>query len=162
MTCHGIIRSGRTGESEGKNYSIAKIQRAAPDRMAIKRTEKPVAGFSCLMSGIVHCHQWKALVAPFTPIPCQSRERSELNFTKRTAIQSLDGRRQKKCSASCPSLRGSYRSILGGGKVCFEEEQTVFATSFYHTESLTQVFSYPQGWDLFFFIFSILSLFYGF
>ena len=44
-------------------------------------------------------------------------------------------------------------------KVCFEEEQTAFATSFYHAASLTQAVSYPQDWDLFFFIFSILSLF---
>jgi len=43
--------------------------------------------------------------------------------------------------------------------VCFEEEQTAFATSFYHIEQLTLVVSYPQGWDLFFFIFFILSLF---
>ena len=61
-----------------------------------------------------------------------------------------------------PELARELSQYFGGGKVCFEEEQTVFATSFYHTESLTQVFSYPQGWDLFFFIFSILSLFYGF
>jgi len=44
-------------------------------------------------------------------------------------------------------------------KAGFEEEQTVFATSFYDTEQLTLAVSYPQGWDLFFFIFSILSLF---
>jgi len=44
-------------------------------------------------------------------------------------------------------------------KVGFEEEQTAFATSFYDTEQLTLPVSYPQGWDLFFFIFSILSLF---
>ena len=53
-------------------------------------------------------------------------------------------------------------SVFWGFKVCFEEEQTVFATSFYHTGSLTQAVSYPQDWDLFFFIFSILSLFYRF
>lgn len=47
-------------------------------------------------------------------------------------------------------------------KVCFEEEQTSFATSFYHIGQLTQACSYPQGGDLFFFVFSILSLFYGF
>jgi len=44
-------------------------------------------------------------------------------------------------------------------KVCFEEEQTLFATSFDHTGLLIQAACYPQGWDLFFFIFSILSLF---
>jgi len=43
-------------------------------------------------------------------------------------------------------------------KVCFEEEQTLFATSFYHIEQRTLQVSYPQGWDLFFFIFYILSL----
>jgi len=47
-------------------------------------------------------------------------------------------------------------------KVCFEEEQTAFATSFYDIEQMTLTASYPQGWDLFFFIFSILSLFYIF
>jgi hypothetical protein len=41
----------------------------------------------------------------------------------------------------------------------FEEEQTLFATSFYHIAQLTLAVSYPQGWDLFFFIFFILSLF---
>lgn len=50
-------------------------------------------------------------------------------------------------------------SVFLGFKVCFEEEQTVFATSFYHIVQLTQACSYPQGWDLFFFIFFILSLF---
>ena len=50
-------------------------------------------------------------------------------------------------------------SVFWGFKVCFEEEQTAFATSFYHTVLLTQAVSYPQGRDLFFFIFSILSLF---
>ena len=49
-----------------------------------------------------------------------------------------------------------------GVKRGFEEEQTAFATSFYHIAQLTQAFSYPQGWDLFFFIFYILSLFYVF
>jgi len=47
-------------------------------------------------------------------------------------------------------------------KVCFEEKQTAFATSFYDIEQLTLAVSYPQGWDLFFFIFSIPSLFYYF
>lgn len=50
-------------------------------------------------------------------------------------------------------------SVFLGFKVSFEEEQTVFATSFYHIVQLTQACSYPQGWDLFFFIFFILSLF---
>ena len=50
-------------------------------------------------------------------------------------------------------------SVFWGIKVCFEEEQTAFATSFYHIDQLTQACSYPQGHDLFFFIFSILSLF---
>lgn len=50
-------------------------------------------------------------------------------------------------------------SVFWGVKVCFEEEQTLFATSFYHIGQLTQACSYPQGWDLFFFIFFILSLF---
>ena len=46
-----------------------------------------------------------------------------------------------------------------GVKRGFEEEQTVFATSFYHIEQRTLSVSYPQGWDLFFFIFFILFLF---
>ena len=50
-------------------------------------------------------------------------------------------------------------SVLWVLKVWFEEEQTAFATSFYHIAQLTQAFSYPQGWDLFFFIFFILFLF---
>jgi hypothetical protein len=50
-------------------------------------------------------------------------------------------------------------SIFWFLKVCFEEEQTLFATSFYDIEQLTLAVSYPQGWDLFFFIFYILSLF---
>jgi len=74
----------------------------APDPIVIKRTEKPVTGFSCLRSGIVHCNQWKSPVAPFTPIPCQSRERSELIFTETIAIQVSDGRRWKKYSAIYP------------------------------------------------------------
>jgi hypothetical protein len=51
-------------------------------------------------------------------------------------------------------------SVFLGVKVCFEEEQTAFATSFYHIAQLSLACSYPQGWDLFFFIFLILSLFY--
>ncbi len=51
------------------------------------------------------------------------------------------------------------RVLSWGSTVCLEEEQTLFATSFYHTDLLTQAVSYPQGWDLFFFIFYILSLF---
>ena len=47
-----------------------------------------------------------------------------------------------------------------GVKRGFEEEQTAFATSFYHIAQLSLACSYPQGWDLFFFIFLILSLFY--
>jgi hypothetical protein len=50
-------------------------------------------------------------------------------------------------------------SVFWRLKICFEEEQTMFATSFYYIEQLTLAVSYPQGWDLFFFIFSILSLF---
>jgi len=52
--------------------------------------------------------------------------------------------------------------VFWGSKVCFEEEQTAFATSFYDIEQLTLPVSYPQGWDLFFFIFYILSLFWIF
>jgi len=55
-------------------------------------------------------------------------------------------------------LRGCYLSVWLL-KVCFEEEQTAFATSFYDIEQRTLSVSYPQGWDLFFFIFFILSLF---
>jgi len=51
-------------------------------------------------------------------------------------------------------------SVFLGFKIFFSEEQTAFATSFYHIVQLTQAFSYPQGWDLFFFIFFILSLRY--
>ena len=58
-----------------------------------------------------------------------------------------------------PELARVLSQCFGGSKVCFEEEQTVFATSFYYIGSLTQAVSYPQDWDLFFFIFSILSLF---
>ena len=50
-------------------------------------------------------------------------------------------------------------SVFWGLKVCFEKEQTLFATSIYDIEKLILAVSYPQGWDLFFFIFSILSLF---
>ena len=46
-----------------------------------------------------------------------------------------------------------------GVKRGFEEEQTAFATSFCNTAQPTEAVSYAQGWDLFFFIFSILSLF---
>lgn len=79
-----------------------------------------MTGFSCFRSGIVHCNPWKAPVAPFTPISCQSRERSELIFTERTAIPLPDGRRRKKCSAMYPSLRGCYLSVLWfkGSKQC--------------------------------------------
>ena len=66
-----------------------------------------------------------------------------------------DERNVQRCARAC---EGAI-SVFLGVKVCFEEEQTVFATSFYHTGSLTQAVSYPQDWDLFFFIFSILSLF---
>lgn len=50
-------------------------------------------------------------------------------------------------------------SVFLGFKICFEAEQTAFATSFYRIVQLTQACSYPQGGDLFFFIFFILSLF---
>jgi len=50
-------------------------------------------------------------------------------------------------------------SVFLGVKVCFEEKQTAFATSFYHIAQLALAVSYPQSWDLFFFIFFILSLF---
>jgi len=101
-------------------------------------------------------------VASFTPISCQSRERSELIFTETTAIALPDGRRRKECSAICPSLRGCYLSVLVL-KACFEEEQTAFATSFYDIEQRTLAVSYPQGWDLFFlsFIFFIYSVFFN-
>lgn len=66
-----------------------------------------------------------------------------------------DERNVQRCARAC---EGAI-SVFWGSKVCFEEEQTLFATSFYHTGSLTQAVSYPQDWDLFFFIFSILSLF---
>ncbi|MDW6309465.1 hypothetical protein RNP85_25995, partial [Escherichia coli] len=51
-------------------------------------------------------------------------------------------------------------SVFLGVKVCFEEKQTAFAASFYHIAQVTQACSYPQGWDLFFLSFFILSLFY--
>jgi len=44
-------------------------------------------------------------------------------------------------------------SVFSGFKVCFEEEQTTFATSFNHIAQLIQESSYPQYWDLFFFVF---------
>ena len=113
MICHGIILSGLTGKSEVRNCWTAKSQTATPDRIVIKRTEKPVTGFSCVMGRFPCRNPWKASVAPFTPIPCQSRERSELNFTETTAIQVPDGRRRKVCSAICPILRGCYLSVLG-------------------------------------------------
>jgi len=112
MTCHGIIQSGQIGKSEVRNCWTAKSKTETPDPIAIKRTEKPVTGFSCFRCGIIHCNPWKAPVAPFPPIPCQSRERSELIFTETTAIPLPDGRRRKKCSAMCPSLRGCYLSVL--------------------------------------------------
>ncbi|HEM7134703.1 TPA: hypothetical protein U2I51_004227 [Providencia rettgeri] len=55
------------------------------------------------------------------------RERSELNNTKFTATELFNGRRQKKCSAIRPS---NARELLKCFKVCFEKEQTMFATSF--------------------------------
>ena len=58
-----------------------------------------------------------------------------------------------------PELARVLSQCFGGSKVCFEEEQTVFATSFYHIAQLALAVSYPQSWDLFFFIFFILSLF---
>ena len=158
MTSRGIIRSGQTGKSEVRNCWTARSLTALHSRPAIKRPEKPVTGFSCVMGRFPRVSPWKAPVASFTPIPCQSRERSELNVTKKTATQVSDGRRRKEYSAICPSLRGCYL-ILSCLKVCFLEEQTLFATSFYHIEQLTLAVSYPQGWDLFFFIFFILSLF---
>ena len=112
MICRGITRSGQTGKSEVMSCWTARSQIETPDQVAIKRTEKPVTGFSCFMNGIIHCTPWKAPVVPFTPIPCQSCERSELIFMETTAIQVLDGRRRKKCSAICPSLRGCYLSVL--------------------------------------------------
>lgn len=44
-------------------------------------------------------------------------------------------------------------------RVCFEEEKTSFATSFYRIDQLTQACSYPQVWDLFFFIFFLFFLY---
>jgi hypothetical protein len=58
-----------------------------------------------------------------------------------------------------PELARVLSQCFGGSKVCFEEEQTAFATSFYHIAQLALAVSYPQSWDLFFFIFFILSLF---
>jgi len=54
-------------------------------------------------------------------------ERSELNHTELTATGLFNGRRQKKCSAICPSYA---RELLKCLKVYFEKEQTMFATSF--------------------------------
>lgn len=61
--------------------------------------------------------------------------------------------------SNLPELARVLSQLFRVLKVGFEEEQTAFATSFYDTEQLTMAVSYPQGWDLFFFIFSILSLF---
>ena len=56
-----------------------------------------------------------------------------------------------------PELARVLSQCFGGSKVCFEEEQTAFATSFYHIAQLALAVSYPQSWDLFFFIFFIFS-----
>jgi len=103
----------------------------------------------------------KIACSAIPPIPCQSRERSELVFMEITAIQEPGGRRRKKCSAICSSLRGYYVSVLvlkglflrGANFVCD------ILLSYRATDLAV---SYPQGWDLFFFIFYILSLFYDF
>ena len=60
-----------------------------------------------------------------------------------------DERNVQRCARAC---EGAI-SVFLGVKVCFEEKQTAFATSFYHIAQVTQACSYPQGWDLFFFIF---------
>ena len=131
----------------------------APDPIAIKRTEKPVTGFSCFRSGIVHCNPWKASVAPFTPIPCQSRERSELIFTGTTAIQVLDGRRRKKCSAICPSLRGCYLGILGFKGMFWRGANSVcdILLSYRATDSGGQL-STRLGFILFYLFYSLFIL----
>lgn len=69
-----------------------------------------------------------------------------------------DERNVQRYARACEGAISGFWFLKG----CFEEEQTAFATSFYHIEQLTLTVSYPQGWDLFFFIFSILSLFYEF
>jgi len=66
-----------------------------------------------------------------------------------------DERNVQRCARACEGA--TY--VLSFLKACLEEEQTLFATSFYDIEKLILTVSYPQGWDLFFFIFSILSLF---
>jgi len=66
-----------------------------------------------------------------------------------------DERNAQRCARACEGAISVFWFL----KVCSEEEQTAFATSFYDIEKLILAVSYPQGWDLFFFIFSILSLF---
>ena len=63
MTCHGIIRSGQTGKSEGRNCWTAKSQTAPHSRPAIKRPEKPVKGFSCFMGNSSHESMKSACIA---------------------------------------------------------------------------------------------------
>ena len=159
MTCRGIIRSGQTGKSEVMSCWTARSQIETPDQVAIKRTEKPVTGFSCFRSGIVHCNPWKAPVSPFTPIPCQSRERSELIFTETTTIMVLDGRRRKECSAICPSLRGCYLSVLGFKSLFWRGANSVcdILLSYCVTHSGCQL-STRQGSILFYLFYSFFIL----
>ncbi|HGH5998446.1 TPA: hypothetical protein ACJI8Q_003607, partial [Morganella morganii] len=68
-------------------------------------------------------------------------------------MQWLEGRRQKKGSAM--ELLMCFRFVLKRSKRCLLHP-------FNYCKSTVIFLIYPQGWDLFFFIFIILSLFYGF
>jgi len=88
-----------------------------------------------------------------------SRERSELNDTGRATAQWQDGRRQKKCSAVCPS---KARELLKCLKVFFEKEQTRFAASFRILRNvmyLTKIVELFTGISLFNLFFCFLSCF---
>jgi len=68
-----------------------------------------------------------------------------------------DERNVQRCARACEGAILVFWFL----KVCFKEEQTAFATSFYNIEKLILAVSYPQGWDLFFLslLFFLYSMF---
>ncbi|WP_272670957.1 hypothetical protein [Providencia sp. PROV147] len=68
----------------------------------------------------------QAHTAPF----CQNGERSELNARKNQRCRGWMVGDERFCQRHAPAMRGSYLDL----GICFEKEQTLFATSFSNTE----------------------------
>ena len=89
----------------------------------------------------------------------RGRERSELGLTGISATRYPDGRRRKNLSAVCLRNAGELLWVF---KYALKMSKQRLRHPFSYRELSSSLRSYPQRSDLFFFIFIILSLFYGF